>query len=82
MEKTEKKALKKKLLTAFKKVIKENYAFLPGKAEKLLAKSIQRIVKKTSQKKKTTSKSKMRPSVLQVNRHRLDNGLKLAKQTN
>jgi len=82
MKKTEKEVLRKKLLTAFKKVIKENYALLPGKAEKLLGKSIRKIVKKTSQNKIATSKSKMRPSVLQLNKHRLDNGLKLAKQTN
>ncbi len=82
MKKTEKKALRAKLFAAFKKVIKENYASLPGKAEKLLEKSVRKIVKKTSQKKNATSKAKMRTSVLRAHKYSLDgNGVKPIKQT-
>ncbi|MBK5278917.1 MAG: hypothetical protein JJE09_08650 [Bacteroidia bacterium] len=83
MKKTEKATLKVKLLSAFKKVVKENKAYLSNKAEKLLEKSIGKIVKKTSQKRKTTLKSKTHASIVKVHKYVLTaaNGVKPSKQT-
>lgn len=51
MKKTERKALKEKLLTAITKVIKDNKVDLTTKMEKVVKKSIKQIAKKTAPKK-------------------------------
>ena len=81
MKKTEKKVLKAKLLSAFKRIVKENKAYLSGNGEKALEKSIKKIVRKTSQKRDTASKTKIRTSVLHAHKYNLDgSGVKPSKQ--
>ena len=56
MKKKERKALKKKLLTAINKVLKDNKDDLKNKTKRAIKKSIKQIVRKTDKKKKSTSK--------------------------
>ena len=52
MKKKERKVLKGKLLTAIKKVLKDNKDELKNKTEKAIKKSIKQIALKTDKKKK------------------------------
>jgi hypothetical protein len=56
MKKKEGKALKEKLIEAVKKILKANNALLSVKIEKVVTKSIKKIVKKSSQKKTAAAK--------------------------
>jgi hypothetical protein len=55
MKKIERIALREKLLTAIKKVIKDNKADLSSKIEKAVKKSIKQIVNKTAKKSETVA---------------------------
>ncbi len=61
MKKSEQKAMKKKLLVSFKKLLQDNKADLTNKIEKTLKKSIKKIVKSTNKKKKVVSEKIKKP---------------------
>lgn len=56
MKKKERRVLREKLLTAIKKVLKDNKDDLKNKTEKAILKSIKQIAKKTDKKKKVVLK--------------------------
>lgn len=55
MKKKERKELKEKILTEIKKVLKDNKTELTGKIEKVVKKSIKRLVKDSGKKKPATA---------------------------
>lgn len=63
MKKKDQKALKEKILVAFKKVLLVNKADLTDKIEKAVKKSIKKIVKKANKKKEKVSIQKTKKSV-------------------
>ena len=63
MKKKDKKALEKKILVAFKKVLLVNKAGLTDKIEKAVKKSIKKIVKKANKKSQKVSIHKTKKSV-------------------
>ncbi|MDO9184791.1 MAG: hypothetical protein Q7W13_02190 [Bacteroidia bacterium] len=62
MKKKDQKALKEKILVAFKKVLLVNKADLTDKIEKAVKKSIKKIVKKANEKKEKFSIQKTKKS--------------------
>ncbi len=77
MKKKDQKALKEKILVAFKKVLLVNKADLTDKIEKTVKKSIKKIVKKANKKKEKVSIQKIKKSV--SNSHKIKNAKKLPK---
>ncbi len=63
MKKTERNALKKKLLTAINKVLKDNNDDLKNKTKKAIKKSIKKIVKKTDKIKEIITTKKIKKLV-------------------
>ncbi len=59
MKKKDRKVLKKKLLTAINKVLKDNKDVLKNKTVRAIKKSIKQIVQKTDKKKKIISTKKV-----------------------
>ena len=74
MKKSEQKAMKKKLLVSFKKLLQANKAELTNKIEKTLKKSIKKIVKSNNKKKQVVSK-KIKKPVLNPDKFKADKNL-------
>jgi L-lactate utilization protein LutC len=72
MKNKEKKELKKKLLTAFEKVIRDNKAHLTSKVERNLKKSIKQIVRKTDEKRNAIPSRKTRKSISNSDKVKMD----------
>ncbi len=60
MKKTERKVLEKKLYEAIEKVIEDNKGVLTKRTEKVINKSVKKIAKKFSNKKKSVSKKEIK----------------------